>query len=212
MKHLAGLAITVCCLVGSAAAVEYEGLLFPITQVVLSTLSSGVVTVLPCREGQKVASGKVLLAMDARKDSLNLILAQRKLERSQIEKTNEVETAVDVQLKEIACAEKNVTAPFGATILRVMAKPGEYYTAGSKVIELADLSRLITEIHVTADDLRRLQNVKTPVTVERASQQCKGDVHSFNPLAEPGVELFLVKISFQNKYNWAAGTSAKVRF
>jgi multidrug efflux system membrane fusion protein len=204
-------AVAITSTVAAADTTSYDGMLFASSQVVLSTLSGGVVTELPYREGQKVAAGRVVLRLDGEKDSLSLELARRKLERSQIEKTGEVESAIEVQMREIALREKSVTAPFSGVIVKVMAKQHEYVGPGYKAVEIADLSRLVTEIHVTAADLKKIVSGKASIAVERGGERVKAEYLSHGPLAEPGVELFLVKLVFVNKYAWAPGTSVKAR-
>jgi len=190
---------------------EYEGLLMPAEQVTLSVLSSGVATRLPFKMGSAVNKGDVLIALDPAKDSLNLVLAERELERSGIEKSGEVEKEIALQLKKIAYKEKFVTAPFTGTVVNVMAKNHEYYSAGAKVIEIADLSSLVTEIHITSDELTRLKK-SSDLVVFKGEEKVHATLDSYNPIAEPGLEIFLIKIRFKNRHQWAPGTSVKVKF
>lgn len=214
MKTIVFAATAAVVLVSSAIAqegrMEYDGVLFPSRQVVLSTLATGVAVSIPYREGQTIARGKVLFAQDMRKDSLNLALARRKMERSEIEKTNEVENEIAVSLQEIACREKTIVAPFTGTIIRLMAKENEYYPAGSKVIEFADLSSLTTEIHVPDGDLQKILSRKAVILVRKGADSVNASYHAHNPLAEPGVELYLVKVVLPNKFRWAAGNQVKI--
>ena len=196
----------------TAPARECEGILLPSRHVVLSTLAGGVVISLPYREGQYVKEGTVLLAMDPTKDSLQLILAQRSLEKSRIRKRGVVESEVDLRLRQIALGELTIKAPFSGTIAKIDAKEHEYYSAGTKVIELVDLSALMTEIHVSSAEVETLKKRKNGITVFKGNNEVPGRYYAHNPLGEPGVGLFLVKIGFTNSRSWDPGTYVKVRF
>lgn len=198
--------------VQTAVCSEYEGLLFPSRQVMLSTQGSGIVKNLPFKPGQRVTEGTVILSLDSKKDSLNLVLSQRKLERSKIEKSGEVENRINYELAQIAYEEKTIKAPFSGTITDILTKKYEHYSAGSKAVELCDLSVLKTEIHVTSEDIIRLKHGKPKIFVNRMGKKVFGEMISFNPIAEPGIELFLVEIRLKNKYSWPPGTGVKVVF
>ena len=150
--------------------------------------------------------------MNAKKDSLNLVLANRALEISKIKKTDLIEKKIAMELKKIGYEEKFIRAPFNGTIVEVNAKQHEYYSAGTKVIEFANLSQLTTEIHVSKKDLIRVLKNKPEITVSREGRSIRAVVDSHNPIAQPGVEVFLVKLKFTNKYGWSPGTVLKVHF
>lgn len=191
---------------------EYEGILFPSQHIVLSTLKSGIVITLPFKEGQYVKKGTVLLIQDPRQDSLQMILADREMEKSKIQKSNEVEKEVAFTLKEISYTNHFLRAPISGTIIKVLAKKHEYYSAGTKVIEIANLSKLITEISISPAKLSQVKKKGTTITVMKGNETTKGTFYAHNPLAEPGVELILVKLIMKNTHKWFAGTSVTVKF
>jgi multidrug resistance efflux pump len=194
------------------SARDYEGMIFPVRDVVLSTRASGLVTSIPYHEGQFVKTGTVLLIMDSRRDSLQYILAERDLEKSRIQKTNEIESEIQLQLRRMALEDLTITAPFSGIIAKIEAKEFEYIGAGSKAIQLVDISQCITEIHVDPVELERIRKPKTVITVLDGNETVIGAFLGYNPLLEPGVRLFLVKIKFPNKHNWSPGASVAVRF
>ena len=49
-------------------------------------------------------------------------------------------------------------------IVEIMKKKHEYYGSGSKVAEIADLSSLLTEIHVSKSDLAKLKAKNTKIS------------------------------------------------
>jgi multidrug efflux pump subunit AcrA (membrane-fusion protein) len=191
---------------------DYDGIIFPVRDVLLSTRAGGVVVAIPFHEGEAVDAGAVLLAMDNRKDSLQNILAQRDLEKSRIQKTNEVESEVQVALRRITLEELTIRAPFAGIIAKIEAKEFEYYPPGSKAIKLVDIANLITEIYVDRAQLDRVRKLKSGITVFVGNQTTNGTFAGYNPQAEPGVGLFQVKIRFANKFNWFPGTSVSVSF
>ncbi len=200
------------CIPTIILSLEYEGLLFPAQHIVISTLSSGVVVTLPYKEGQYVKKGTILMIQDAKKDSLQMVLAERDREKSRIQKSNEIESDVAFSLKKITYDDHFIRAPINGTIIKVIAKKHEYYSAGTKVIEIADLSNLITEINVSQTKLKKVKGKGTKITVLKGNQEIKGRFYAYNPLAEPGVELVLVKIVMKNKFKWFPGTYVKVKF
>jgi biotin carboxyl carrier protein len=204
--------ITLLCMPILILALEYEGILFPSEHVVLSTLSTGVVITLGIKEGQFVKQGTILLVQDPMKDSLGLILSVREKEKSRIQKTNEIESDVSYELKSLSYEDHFIRAPFSGTIVKIIAKKYEYYSTGTKVIEIADLSNLITEIAMVPAKLEKLKQKNIAITVFRGNEKSMGQFYAFNPLAEPGVEQILVKILIKNTHRWFPGASVKVVF
>lgn len=205
--------VMICLMcVSSVRSLEYEGLLFPAQHIIISTLASGVVIYLQVKEGQYVEKGTVLLIQDPRKDSLQLILAERECEKSKIQKSTEIESAVNYASKKLSYEDRFIKAPINGTIVRITAKEHEYYSAGTTVIEIADLSNLITEINVSQNKIEKVKKGSTVIIVTKGNQEIRGQFYAYNPLAEPGVELLLVKIIMENKYSWCPGTYVKVTF
>ncbi len=204
--------LCIVCLYTIGLTFEYEGLLFPAKHIVLSTLKSGVIIKLPFKDGQYVKKGTILLVQDPREDSLALILAEREKEKSTIQKIGEIEKNVALNLKIISYDNHFIRAPINGTIVKIMAKEHEYHSAGTKVIEIADLSDLLTEINVSKGKLNRVRKKGISIILSKGNQTTKGHFYAYNPLAEPGVELIMVKIIMKNKFNWFPGTYVKVRF
>ncbi len=191
---------------------KFEGILFPAQQITLSLLSSGVINYLPYHEGDYVQEGTTLLSLDAQRDSLNLILSQRSYEKSQIQGVEETEKFIAHRLKKIAYEEKFIKAPFSGTIVKILGKKFEFYSSGTQMIDLVDLTQLYTEIHVHPKNLKDLIQSNTKITVTRHHQKVEGQIIGYSPMAQPGLELHMVKVHFTNKYKWSPGTNVTVSY
>jgi multidrug resistance efflux pump len=194
------------------SAIEYDGILFPSKQIILSNLNSGVVISLPFHEGSIVKSNSVLCIFDSKKDSLALLLSQRDKEKSSIQNANVLESDVQYELKRITYEQNFIRAPFNGTIVSISAKEYEFYSAGKQLIEIADFSHLITEISVDPKFIEKIRHNKIKIDVFKGNEVISGKYYSHTPVADPGFSHVRLKIIFTNAYHWVSGTSVKVRF
>ncbi len=136
--------------------------------------TSGVVTELLAREGQRVGKGDVLARVDARERRLALEQAELRLQRADAELTRQ-QRAFEQDLvaehdyekarfdRDLAASEREtarlalerteIRAPFAGTVTEVMAVAGARLEPAQRLLTLADFNTLITRLYIPERDV-----------------------------------------------------------
>jgi RND family efflux transporter MFP subunit len=121
---------------------------------------AGVVAVVKCAEGQKVAKGDVLFQLDSRAADVTADFAVKTLDRQKRLMTIDGTSAKTLQDAEQALATAKtqqalltIQAPIAGVVTRINAKAGEAADLTTVLAELVDTDRLVASANVPGADL-----------------------------------------------------------
>ena len=198
----------------------YIGSLQAAARVAISTYSAGHVTQLLFQEGQQVESGTVLLRLDDRVARADLASAQSQLslKQSQLQRDSTLrregfvpQTSIETSQADVLQAQTEVAArqadvdlltvraPFAGTLGQRQVELGQYVTPGQTLVELIDLSRMVTEFRVPQRTLASVQpGAKLTFTTDAfADRSFAGEVRFIAPQIDPKTRSFLVRAELQ---------------
>ena len=200
----------------------------------LTTSVAGIVTAVPVREGQRVASGDLIVKLDDRTAAASVQRAQHALNfalkvmsrEERLKATDGTsEKAVQEASRQVAAAEDDLaaariqllltqlTTPIEGTVSRIFVQPGQAVDFNTIVAEVVDLKRLVVAANVPAEESAILK-VGQPVelfTARAATPGLSGTVAFVGQRIDPMTRAVAVRASFPADAGLLPGQLLRVR-
>lgn len=200
----------------------------------LSTEVTGLVRVVKFRSGQSVATGDVLIELnaDAEKAQLVSMQAAADLARTTLARDREQLTVhavsqatidsdeadlrsklAQVEQQHAIIEKKLIRAPFAGRTGITLVNPGQYLNAGDKVVTLQSIDTLLLDFNVPQRELQRVKlGAEITANVDAWPQRVfAGKVTAINPAVDTGTRNVQVEASLQNpKHELLPGMFARV--
>lgn len=212
----------------------------PSANVRITAPVDGIISEVMCVEGQDVSQADVLFQFDSRivKTAVgqaqeavkfaegNLVRQKQLMEsRGTSEKLlQQAEYELARAKDELARAETElsllqVTAPISGTIVRVLARPGETFTASSTLAEMIDRKRLVVEFRVPSDETALLKpGQKVAIEIDERADgsngevgQVSGELTFIDSVVDPDSDTVLARASVPPESELRPGRFVKVR-
>ncbi len=170
--------------------------------------TSGMVTELLVREGQRVGEGEVLARVDARERRLALEQAELRLSRADAELTRQQRAfeqdlvaehdyekarfdrdlaASETETARLELERTEIRAPFAGTVTEVMVVPGARLEPAQKLLTLADFNTLITRLYIPERDVIGLtpgQSALVRPESDPGREGLQGTVREISPVVD----------------------------
>lgn len=222
-----GVAVTVSDVVSGPLEVwrEYNGTVSGVNESVIRARSGDQVSAVPVTVGDRVGRGQVVVrqagqgtearvrqAQAARNQAQRTVERLRPLHEAGAISDQEWEgalTQLELASADLAAASDilTLTSPLAGTVTEVIARPGMIPSAGDPLVRVADLSRLVVYLRVSAAQAAEL-NVGQPA---RSSISGEGRVQRVALQADPATRLVEVEVSFPPAARLIPGTLATVQ-
>jgi membrane fusion protein (multidrug efflux system) len=205
----------------------------PIAGARVSPAVPGVVTVVACHEGQRVAKGELLFQLDSRAADVAADKARRAAEyartilerqrrlidvegtsRRQLLEAEQMVAAAesDVRAAETQQALLRVVAPLAGTVARIAVKAGDGVDVTTTLAEVVDLDRLVVAAGVPSAELSPLRvGLAAEVEGEDKSAPLAGTVASIRPEVDPATGTALVRVAVPARSGLRPGQLVTVR-
>lgn len=203
---------------------SFSGTVSGVRDAVVRARTGDEIAAVPVSAGQQVSRGQTLVrvagqAAQARMRQARSALeqAQRAMERlrplheagaiSDQEWENAV-TRYEMARDDLAAAGDplTLTSPLSGTVTEVMARPGMIPSPGDPLVRVADLSRLVVRLHVSASDARAVREGE-PARIPGGPT---GEVSRIALQADPATRLVEVEVGFPPGARLVPGTLERV--
>jgi membrane fusion protein, multidrug efflux system len=222
-----GVPVTVTAAVAAPLAVwrEYNGNVAGAREAVVGARTGDPVSAVLVAAGQRVRAGQVLVrqsgettAARARQAEAARGQAQRTVERLRPlheagaisdQEWEQAVTQLELAAADVAAAHGMlaVTSPLAGTVTEVMARPGMVPSAGDPLVRVADLSRLVVFVRMSAAEAAAVGVGQRA----RAGLSAEGAVNRVALQADPATRLVEVEVGFPPTAGLIPGTLAPVR-
>ena len=191
----------------------------PADRVTVVAARGGFVTVVPPAQGELVAPGELLLALDATKfeaalETLEATLDRRSqaLARAQDLRREGISTATQLEEAEAALAEaesnavqsrlaverSEVRAPIAGRLISRLPTPGSYVTGETELGEIIDQSRSIVVADVPQTDIGSLRIGMDASVAFATGQERTGRISFIASAATPASRTFPIEVEVEN--------------
>ncbi len=218
-----------CGLVSAAATIplsavgqQFEGLILPFQEVVVSAPVQSSITTMPRKEGDTIKVGETLALLYSRVEELDMLRAKAALEKKEFDNKSAANLFADKIISEDEALknkieldlarlqyqqaaelfnQRNVKAPINGLIVEKNREVGETVTAAQPLFRLVDISRLFVQFYVRAEDagaLRLGDRVGIRCPVVHADRVFAGTVDFIDPRVDAASGLMRVKVLLQN--------------
>jgi membrane fusion protein, multidrug efflux system len=200
---------------------------------VISPSVPGVITLVRCTEGERVALGDLLFQLDSRaadvaadKAREAADYAEKNYERQKkliaVEGTSqklllEAQQALDAARSDLAAARTQqallrVTAPIAGTVARIHVKPGEAVDLSTRMADLVDLDRLVVSAGVPIAELPPLKiGQAVEVTGGESREPLAGSLTTIGAEVDPRTGTALVRAAVPARSDLRPGEFVALR-
>lgn len=193
---------------------------------VVAAQVNGRVVGLPLREGDAVASGQAMVALDVAEYTLNLddaVVALREAEgkfreatvlddriadpelrreREAAARTRSGMDAAEVRLRRarLDLQRTRLGAPFAGRVASVKVVPGQWVRQGDELVTVVSLDPMRVEVQVLESEIAHLAPGRTATVTFAAfpGERFEGQVRSINPIVESGTRTARVTVLVRN--------------
>jgi membrane fusion protein, multidrug efflux system len=205
-----------------AATQQFEGLILPFQEVVVSAPVQSSITTMPRKEGDTVKAGETLALLYSRIEELDMLRAKAALEKKEFDNKSAANLYADKIISEDEALknkieldlarlqyeqaaelfrQRNVKAPITGLIVEKNREIGETVTAAQPLFRLVDITRLFVQFYVRAEDagsLRLGDTVGIRCPVVHADRLFPGTVDFIDPRVDAASGLMRVKVLLAN--------------
>ena len=195
--------------------------------------TSGVVTEIRVREGERVAAGEVLARVDARERRLAFRQAELRLSRAEAELSRQQRAfeqdlvseydyekarfdrdlaASELQTARLALERTEIRAPFAGTVTEVMLVAGGRLEPAQRLLTLADFDTLIARLYLPERDVGGLvpgQPALVQPESDTSGAGLRGRIREVSPVVDRSTGTVKVTVSIPSAAVRAAGATVR---
>jgi RND family efflux transporter MFP subunit len=204
---------------------EHNGSVSGVNEGVVRARTGDQVSAVPVNVGDRVSRGQVVVrqagqgtearvrqAQAARNQAQRMVERLRPLHQAGAISDQEWEgalTQLELASADVAAASDmlSLTSPLAGTVTEVIARPGMIPASGDPLVRIADLSRLVIYLRVSAAQAAELQAGQPA----RTAVSAEGRVHRVALQADPATRLVEVEVVFPPSAGLIPGTLATVQ-
>jgi membrane fusion protein, multidrug efflux system len=222
-----GVPVTVAAVMAGPLEVwrEYNGTVSGTNEGVVRARTGDQISAVPVTVGTRVGRGQVVVRQAGQGTEARVRQAQAALNQAQrtVERLRPLHeagaisdqewegalTQLELSRADMAAAADmlNLTSPLAGTVTEVIARPGMIPSPGDPLVRVADLSRLVVYLRVTATQAAELREGQPA----RSSGSAEGQVQRVALQADPATRLVEVEVSFPPAAGLIPGTLATVQ-
>lgn len=223
-----GVPVTVAAATAGELSVwrEFNGTVSGAQEAVVRARTGDQVASVPAQVGQRVGRGQVLVqqsgegtaarvrqAEAARRQAASTVERLRPLHQAGAisdQEWEQAQTQLELATADVVAARDmlSLTSPLAGTVTEVIARPGMIPSAGDPLVRVADLSRLVVYLRVSASEAAEIRQGQ-PARLNGAA--VTGVVRRIALQADPATRLVEVEIEFPPTSGLIPGTLATVQ-
>lgn len=206
-----------------AANRQFDGLVLPFREVVVSSPVQSTIQFIAHREGTSVKTGDVLARLYSRIEELDMLRTKAALQKREfdakgahnlyadkiISEDEALKNKIELELARLQSEQatelfkqRTILAPIDGLIVEQMREVGESTTATQPLFRLVDIDQVYVQFYIRAEQLGQL-TLGAPVTVSYAANNaattCEGVVDFIDPRVDAASGLLRVKVLVQNQ-------------
>ena len=201
---------------------QFDGLVLPFKDVVVSAPVQSTLTAMPRKEGETIHAGETLAVLYCRIEELDMLRAKAALEKKEfdnksasnlyadkiISEDEALKNKIELDLARLQYEQaaelfrlRTVTAPIDSLIVEKNREIGETVTASQPLFRLVDISKLYVQFYVNAEDagaIRLGDSLDIRCVVADPARIFKGVVDFVDPRVDAASGLMRVKVLLDN--------------
>jgi len=202
---------------------EFQGLVLPYREVVVSAPVQSSLTAIPRKEGDPIRTGETLALLYSRIEELDMLRAKAALEKREydnksasnlfadkiISEDEALKNKIELELARLQYEQaaelfrqRTITAPIDGLIVEKIREVGETVSAAQPLFRLIDITQLYVQFYVSAEDagsIRLGDTLEIRCPLADAKRVFTGKVDFVDPRVDAASGLLRVKVLLDNQ-------------